>query len=137
MAHTCKYTSSLAAVRRWLADDRSDRCEHVAVNPSVAYGLYLEDDSFGPVDRRVMCKACYDNALAEHNAELETCHDCRKRLPRNDMNHWCAYDHYPAQGDEPLPICDECWEAPKHKARIRRDDAARAREDRWYADNDD
>jgi len=133
----CRYTTNVVAVRCWLGDDRSDLCEHVTADSSCAHGLYSEDDSFGPLIRSVMCKQCYEAAIQERDSELTRCHDCGKDLPLRDVFPWRWYDFYAAQGDEPLHICNSCWDKPKHVARMRKDDEARAREDSWYESSDD
>lgn len=56
------------------------------------------------------------------------CHDCKKELPVEKVNYWHAYDHYAPQGDKPTKVCDCCWSAPKHKARMRKDAEACRRE---------
>jgi len=46
---------------------------------------------------------------------------------------WTSWDHYPAQGDEELPICQDCTTAERHRRRLEVD----ARDRRNYADDSD
>ena len=108
----------------WLDDLRADRWEHVQADPSTAYCTLGENDSFGPVDRYVVCRACAKSAREQEAAEQVRCRDCGGRHARRDGIAWRWYDFYAEQGDEPLQICNGCATQPKHQARVARDRAA-------------
>jgi len=110
------------SIKACLADNRSDFCEHVEESKETAYAVFCEDDSFGPVGRRVVCKDCHDRAIGADNCSLVRCQDCCKDVTKSDTREWRWYDFYAAQGDEPRVICNECWKAPKHVARMDDDD---------------
>lgn len=127
----------LSDSRALVSDDRTDRCEHVETDSKLAYIVLAEDDSFGPVLRNVVCKACYDAHTAEEDAELHTCEDCKCTVPRALGVFWRWYDFYAPQGDEPLFVCDKCLTAPKHIERRRKDAAEARAEDELYRGYDD
>lgn len=56
------------------------------------------------------------------------CYDCKQPKFKYQVTEWKWYDFYAPQGDEPLVICDTCWDAPKHKERRRKDQADYNRE---------
>ena len=97
-----------------------DHCEHLSVG-DIAPQVVGEQDSFGPVARYGMCEACYETYLEEQGEEKEICHDCGESKFMKDMFEWRWYGFYAPQGDEPLIICDECGQKPKHVNRVRRD----------------
>lgn len=103
-------------------DDRWDMCEHLKAG-DIAAVVFCEDDSFGPVLRNACCKKCADEIKKKQDEELEFCHDCKTNKPGKEVNEWQWYDFYALQGDQPLHICDECWEKPTHKNRMARDQA--------------
>lgn len=109
-------------VATWLKDDRADRCDHVQAGTE-GYAVFCEDDSFGPVDRYVVCKPCYDESQEE--LHYEPCNDCKEQKKVKEIHAWKWYDFYGPQGDEPLYICTACWELPKHVARKAADVKAR------------
>jgi len=102
-------------------------CEHVEADPMLAFGFTAENDSFGR-ETYVMCRACWDEAEQEEDEEEHTCFDCKKKFKLKDGFLWKWYDFYAAQGDEPLPICNECAGKEKHLARRRKDAAERDEE---------
>jgi len=124
--------SSPSEVSRWLADDRSDRCDHVEESPQLAYAVLCEDDSFGPVNRYVVCEQCYRDCLDEEDAREVVCRDCKKVLPMGECFEWKWYDFYAPQGDEPLIICLECEKLPRHKQRVAEDNKAYNEEMAYY-----
>lgn len=124
-------------IKRWLQDGRSDKCEHVDANPSVAYAVQTEDDSFGPVGRYIICKACYDDSKAAEGNRTVICHDCKQpKLAMNTIN-WKWYDFYDEQGDEPIIVCNDCMKGPAHKQRVQEDRRDREREDQDNRDYDE
>lgn len=112
----------------WLRDERNDRCDHVAANVETTRFVTEQTDSFGLLDRAVLCLACGHEELARRSESLIRCHDCKRDLPERQVYQWTWYDFYAAQGDEPLPICRDCWGKPPHVARRRRDAAERREE---------
>lgn len=135
---------------RALDDERSDLCEHVQqvfpaqdghetrVGPIMrdkAYGILKEDDSFGPVVRYVVCKACWEKAKQEQEEQKVHCNDCGQEKMAKDTISWKWYDFYAPQGDEPLTICTDCMVLPKHKQRVEKDNKDRrdefGSEDEW------
>lgn len=115
-----------------LRDPRADRCEHVRENPQLAHTARSERDSFGAVDRVVLCQACADAARDAVAAEKVRCHDCNRDYPRRETISWRWYDFYAPQGDEPLTLCQLCQKSLRHILRVERDDAARSREMSGY-----
>ncbi len=112
-------------------EDFSDSmCEHVEKDRTVAYRVYREDDTFGPVGRHVVCKECFEKE--EDQPFHSPCEDCGQLKPSSEMKSWKWYDYYAPQGDEPLYICVECIKLPKHLERKRRDDEERQKEDDYY-----
>lgn len=101
-----------------------DVCEHVEKDHSLAVSFTQENDSFGIVDRYVMCRACSDAQAKALEEEIVCCHDCNEHKPAKETTQWRWYDFYAPQGDEALVICDECWKQPKHIERMRKDNEA-------------
>lgn len=117
-----------ATVARLVGQASTDLCDHVLADPSKAIVVHRESDSFGPVGDLALCKECDDAAKAEKAAEVVICPDCHKEVKVGDTRTWKWYDFYAAQGDEPLVICRECWQAPRHQSRMARDAQARDEE---------
>jgi len=128
-----KYSPKDAAA--WLKDERTDRCEHVQADPSLAYVVHKEADSFGPVDVYVCCQPC-DEARERVREEVEKrhCADCGAEKKLSETREWRWYDFYAAQGDEPVIVCVPCWSGPKHAARRAEDKAEREWERRQNGD---
>ena len=121
-------------------DWKESWCEHVEADKTLAYMVGCEDDSFGPVARNVCCEPCYRAAKEEEAEEIHTCQDCGMDFPRKQVRMWRWYDFDVAAGDEPDCICGECWEKPKHKDRMARNNLARDEERERYSymdENDD
>ena len=97
-------------------------CEHVEANPMLAFGVTAENDSFGS-ESYCMCEACWDKMSEEEDEEEHVCFDCNQKFKLKDGVLWKWYDFYAPQGDEPLPICNECSGKEKHLARVRKDRA--------------
>lgn len=97
-------------------------CEHVEANPMLAFGVTAENDSFGS-ESYCMCEACWDKQTEEEEDEEHVCFDCKKKFKLKDGVLWKWYDFYAPQGDEPLPICNECAGKEKHLTRVRKDRA--------------
>lgn len=108
-------------VARWIDDERSDLCDHVEADRTLAKTVITEDDTFGPVIRFVCCAFCAENEITERDKELHVCEDCNKSLPRIQGEFWRWYDFYAPQGDEPLFICLTCKNLPTHRNRVTRD----------------
>lgn len=120
MANVMSVSFVAAEISRELTDERTDKCEHVEAGVA-PHALCKEDDSFGPVGRTILCKACYEKDRDAEKERLCFCNDCKKEIRRWDLRGWRWYDFYAAQGDEELLLCAECWEAPRHKERMRQD----------------
>jgi len=132
------WMSKTSDARRWAEDGRSDLCEHVERDRTLAYTVYREDDSFGPVGRYVACKKCADKADEEEAASIYRCDDCGRDVQRRAGRMWRWYDFYAPQGDEPLFICNQCESGPVHTARKRRDREEEQREyPQDFPDDDD
>jgi len=116
----------------YLGDDRTERGDHVDQDPSTAFVLEGEQDSFGPVSRYVSCEQCYRDSQEERRKELVRCDDCKLAIPSENVRTWKWYDFYAPQGDEPYHICESCWDAPAHVARMKKDDEERACEEEYY-----
>lgn len=128
MSNTFMFTTDPPRVQRWLADPASDLCEHVEADHAQAFSVRGEDDSFGPVCRAVLCRACNEQAQAEDDVEDVVCQDCHGHFPRRETRAWRWYDFYAAQGDEEVILCLECWRAPRHQQRMAADRRAEAEE---------
>ncbi len=116
---------SVRSVRK-IVGPCDDHCEHLKEGDT-AYIIHEERDSFGTVCAYAECAAC---AEQRHNDEQEkqvVCCDCKQRFRVADTREWCWYDFYAPQGDEALVLCHTCWKAPKHVARMLKDE-----EDRLY-----
>lgn len=112
--------STSSDCRRWLADDRSDRCEHVEADHNTAYIVYCEDDSFGPLVRNVVCKSCYDKDQAK--PAWPGCQFCDEHRTNAEVSQWKWHDFYAPQGDEPYYVCDTCRnENEKFRTMVERD----------------
>ena len=105
-----KHEISNLDMREW------DMCEHVEANHALAYEAISENDSFGIVDKIILCKACVDSDEELHENK---CTDCGAKA--KDMREWRWFDFYAAQGDTPLYICKECWSLEKHSLRRQKD----------------
>jgi len=103
-------------------DDRFDLCEHLSVG-DIAPVVVEENDCFGPVAKAGYCTACNEARLEEEGNEEETCHDCAETFKKSELNEWRRFDFNARDGDVPFQICDNCWDAEQHQARID-DDAA-------------
>lgn len=95
-------------------------CKHVEDDPSKLYVVHYENDSFGR-EGYCMCGECNAEREECEGNKLYICVDCNVKHPLKDMLVWKWYDLYAAQGDEPLHLCKPCYSAPKHQARIRKD----------------
>lgn len=102
-----------------MVDEADDVCEHLKVGDTCH--CIGEQDSFGPVSRFYECADCRKKSRESADEVMEFCHDCGTEHPRKDMRQWRWFDFYAPQGDEPLEICNCCWEAPKHQERMLRD----------------
>lgn len=102
--------------------DDFDHCEHLSVGVK-AYRAVYENDCCGTVGVYACCKECSEALDKQEDEEIVTCFDCGGEFPRKDTHDWKPYDYYPAQGDEPLIICNACRTAEKHLARVRKDRA--------------
>lgn len=118
-----------------LAHECTEFCDHVQVNKSLAYVSLNEDDGFGPLSRYVVCKPCYEKAQQEYAEQSTYCDDCKQYKKNSQMRQWRWFDFYAAQGDEPVDICKECWELPKHEKRMSNDRAERQADDDYYNRN--
>ena len=105
---------------RWLKDDRSDRCEHVDTDPTLAYAVFCEDDSFGIVMRNIVCEPCH--AAVEAKPAWPGCEYCTEHRTNSEVSQWKYYDFYEGQGDLPVYVCHDCREHnEKFKAMVARD----------------
>lgn len=104
-------------------------CEHVQHGKAQQYAVFKEDDSFGPVGRFVVCKACFEEEQAKEQERTEVCDDCKQPKRKSVCGEWRWYDFYAAQGDEPLHICDDCRQLPRHKDRVVEDRRSRDEEE--------
>lgn len=98
--------------------DLEDLCEHVEQDHSLAHWMFCEDDSFGPVGRYIVCKECKTEMKEAADNEEELCYDCSGFFKNKDLKQWRYYYFNPREGDEPLLICNCCWDKPKHQKRI-------------------
>lgn len=115
--------------------DEMDCCEHLTVGMN-AYRITSEIDGFGVVGRFAMCEACAKALDEAEDNELVTCHDCNTEFPRRETVEWTPYDYYPAQGDEPTIVCQNCKGKLKHQQRVARDRADQEREFGYDDDTD-
>lgn len=71
--------------------------------------------------------------------EFLQCDQCAQSVPRYLTREWKWYDFYPAQGDEPMVLCNECNSSDEHRERRARDEADRRAEfgEADYDDEDD
>ena len=106
-------------------------CEHVIENPSLLYVIQYENDSFGR-EGYCCCKVCYDAGEQARQEEPTTCHECKQTFPRSETTTWRWYDFYAPQGDTPMVICNTCYAAPKHQARMARDREEAQAESDYY-----
>jgi hypothetical protein len=119
-------------VARLLDSGHGEACEHVEVDRSLAVVVLKEDDSFGPVVRRVVCTQCLETHERYEAAQTVVCHDCGAHKPAGECREWRCYDFYAPQGDEPLIVCKACWDLPAHKQRRADDRQDRLEEDVRY-----
>ena len=103
-----------------------DHCEHLKEGDT-AYIIHEERDSFGTVSAYAECAACAEQRQNDEQERQVVCKDCLQRFRKADTSEWRWYDFYAPQGDEALVLCHGCWKAPKHVARMRKDE-----EDRLY-----
>lgn len=101
--------------------ESDDVCEHVEKDSSLAWAFTQENDSFGVIDRYVMCKECSDAHDKASDEELVCCHDCNEEKATKYTRQWKWYDFHAPEGYDPLVICDDCWEKDKHVLRMRKD----------------
>lgn len=106
-------------------------CDHVTQDPSLLYVIQYENDSFGR-EGYCCCKACYDAGEKERQEKPTTCHECKQTFPGSETTTWRWYDFYAAQGDTPMVICNTCYAAPKHQARMARDREEAQAESDYY-----
>lgn len=118
--------------------ERDGACEHIANGSAPIAAVTAENDSCGTIDRWAECSACYQARLSAEDEEEHRCDDCRQSFRLIDGGLlWKSFDHYPPQGDEPLPICGACRVLPKHVARVAQDAKDEAYEMAAYADYDE
>lgn len=55
--------------------------------------------------------------------EKVVCSDCKKTFYKKDTIEWKWYDFYPAQGDVPIVVCNDCKGQGKHQHRVATDRA--------------
>lgn len=103
--------------------DMMDMCVHLKEGDK-AHVVHTEKDSFGIVGKMALCEQCNNERIEQEQEETEICYDCGQSKPNKEMNEWRWYDFYAPQGDEPLNICNECWDKDKHKKRIEKDNIA-------------
>jgi len=99
--------------------DSSDFCGHVShADHSKAVGYFYEEDSFGPVGHYIVCAECRDKIKNEAQQANVCCHDCCLTVKVKDSISWTPYDYYPAQGDVPTIVCNNCVGLFKHQQRV-------------------
>jgi hypothetical protein len=123
----CDTFVSPEQVRRFLAMEESDRCEHVQANPTLAYGVFVEHSDMGIHDARVVCQPCLEQAEEAQANGTEWCIDCKTSKPARECLRWREWDFNPSEGGEDLYVCQACRALPKHKARVERDERDRQR----------
>lgn len=116
-----KGTISANSAVKFVESHKEDGCcDHVESDPSLARGWVAENDSFGR-ELTILCAECIAEQN-EHDANEEvSCHDCGLIKLVKDTSEYKWYGFYRPQGDEPLTICKECWDKPKHQARLAND----------------
>ena len=96
-------------------------CEHVKADVSLVAAVQYENDSFGR-EGYCVCKECLKISEDLEDNEKHTCRDCSSKFSLAEGGTlWRWYDFYPAQGDEPIPVCKDCRQKEKHLARVRKD----------------
>lgn len=118
MANVCQTIRAPDRVLQCLSHDSCEKCEHVE-SGATAVAVHTETDSFGPVMWLAVCQPCLDKDMNE--LFDFPCIDCKEKKKVSEMRQWRWYDFYAAQGDEPLNVCDPCWNKPKHVSRKQRD----------------
>lgn len=96
--------------------ERADYCEHIEEGETLGLKYSMESDSFGPVAVFIQCEDCFEHKKEQDRYNI--CYDCGEDK-RTDQWRW--FDFYAPQGDEPLEICDDCWDKPKHQQRMHKD----------------
>lgn len=112
-------------------------CEHLNRGDK-AHAHSSENDSFGS-EMYLMCKVCWEQDKIDRQEELVHCNDCRSEFPRKNMRFYKAYDSESIESEIfRADICLQCWDAPRHQARLERDEERR-QEDREaiYGGDDD
>lgn len=97
-------------------------CELAEEDTTLIVASARESDSFGTVGLYLMCPACKVLADKADEEAIECCFDCNTEYPAKEGIQWKSYDHYPAQGDEPIFICNTCCGKERHKKRVADDD---------------
>lgn len=129
------YFKSRGAKASDIADGMNDTCGCVADEPSLAFLLTEELDSFGKIGGFIECRTCAACRQEEELRETHTCADCKSPFTVGEGGYlWRWYDFYPAQGDEALPICALCRNLPRHVARKEQDRKERDWEDSLYSE---
>lgn len=96
-------------------------CEHVEEDPSKVHVITYENDTWGR-EGYCVCEDCYNKVVEEEQQVKYCCHDCKNMFTLESGGVlWKWYDFYPQQGDQPLPICSDCRQKPKHIERVRKD----------------
>jgi hypothetical protein len=103
-----------------IVTDMMDPCEHLKEGDK-AHVVHTETDSFGPVGKIALCEQCENERIEVEKQETEFCYDCKQEKPKPNVNEWRWYYFYAPQGDEPLLICNDCWDKPKHQHRMKKD----------------
>lgn len=115
----------------------ADYCEHLAENPEQPCYVETEMDTFGIVDKTVVCKACHDAQEADKVNQTEWCDDCFSDKPLLSVSFWKTWDHSDSCGDQPIQVCDECAELPRHLKRVADDNKRYQQELEYNHDDDD
>lgn len=115
------FTDSSDEKRIKYAANLEDCCEHVQEHPEMLYVITRENDSFGVVGEYGECQSCHAASQDAIDSEEVVCHDCGKTVCRSHTISWKWYDFYAPQGDEPMIICKDCRELPRHRNRVKQD----------------
>lgn len=91
-----------------------DMCEHVESDQRKAHWMFCEDDTFGPLIRKVVCKACKEETFTAINEALEICDYCHEEVPANQMEVHRPFPFDVGAGDEPINVCPNCVNNPEH-----------------------
>lgn len=112
---------------------QSERMKIYSNLSELGYQL-MPDGSMGK-ETTGICQECLDKNLESEENELHTCYDCKCEFKLKDGGTlWKDYDFYPAQGDEPTPVCKPCRTLPAHRDRVAKDRADYEAEQDSYDD---